>query len=114
MKRRLFALLLALAMVLTLLPQKALPVSAETAEAVEVSADEKGLTGTQLKAQIRATYSAALQLAGVSSFNGYCAAYVNWQMVALGIDKKKVGVGSGKNEFDHYTVIIVSAYSVSL
>ena len=58
-------------------------------------------TGDSMIVQIRETYSAALKKAGRKSFDGYCASYVNNQLVVLGVNKSIVG-GNGKDEFDNY------------
>lgn len=51
--------------------------------------------------QIENTYAAAKSRTGWDSFNGYCATYVNWQLVVLGINRRYIS-GNGKDEFDNY------------
>ncbi|MCQ2353911.1 MAG: SH3 domain-containing protein [Clostridia bacterium] len=51
--------------------------------------------------QIMSTYSASLKRSGRRSFDGYCASYVNNQLVVLGVNKSLIG-GNGKDEFDIY------------
>lgn len=58
-------------------------------------------TGDSMIAQIIETYSASLKKAGRRSFDGYCASYVNNQLVVLGVNKTIIG-GNGKDEFDNY------------
>ena len=58
-------------------------------------------SGDQVKAQIKSTYNTALSRSGRSSFDGYCATYVNWQLVILGINTSYVS-GNGNDEFDNY------------
>ncbi len=59
------------------------------------------VSGDIITAQIRNTYKKALSLAGKSSFNGYCGQYVNYQLVALGINKSYIN-GNGNELFDKY------------
>ena len=85
MKKRILSLDLALAMVVALIP------------AQYVSA----MTADELETQVRNTYREACTRANTSSFNGYCAWLVNWQLVILGINSSYVS-GNGKDEFDNY------------
>ena len=54
-----------------------------------------------LRQQIQYIYQAAKRGAGTSTFKGYCAWYVNWQLYLLGINREFVG-GNGNQEFDNY------------
>ena len=85
MKKRILSLALALALVVALIP------------AQYVSA----MTADELETQVRNTYREACTRANTSSFNGYCAWLVNWQLVILGINSSYVS-GNGKDEFDNY------------
>ena len=51
--------------------------------------------------QINAVYNAALGRSGRESFYEYCADYVNWQLVVLGINYSYAGA-NGNGEFDAY------------
>ena len=86
MKKRILSLLLSCLMILSI----AIPLLTLPAEAAY-----------DWSAQITDTYSKCLTKAGRSSFNGYCATYVNWQLVVLGINKSYVS-GNGNKEFDNY------------
>ena len=59
------------------------------------------MSGSEIKSQISNTYKAALSKAGLSSFNGWCATMVEWEMVVLGINKYCLG-GNGNYQFDNY------------
>ena len=73
-----------------------------------------GLSASQIVQQIRDTYSNALSLSGRSSFNGYCGAYVSWQLASLGINTNYIG-GNGNTQFDNYKNLTVTTggYPVS-
>ena len=85
MKKRITSALLALVLLVALIPVQ------------HVSA----MAVSELETQVRNTYRTACSKAGVSSFNGYCAWFVNWQLVILGINSSYVS-GNGKDEFDNY------------
>ena len=85
MKKRITSALLALVLLVALIPVQ------------HVSA----MAVSELETQVRDTYRMACSKAGVSSFNGYCAWFVNWQLVILGINSSYVS-GNGKDEFDNY------------
>ena len=55
----------------------------------------------ELIEQIRTTYKKAKKSARRKNFKGKCAAYVNRQLLVLGINKKYVGC-NGNREFDTY------------
>ena len=77
MKKRIISTLMAALILLTLLP-------------VQAWAD------TSISERIRTTYESCLARAGVSSFNGNCGLYVNWQLVVLGINSSYVGAEIGR------------------
>ena len=130
MTKKILSMLLVLAMMLSLLPATAL---AEAGDIVIIDTEEfeeetitivdpeaidvvKATTETaqssadtnKIIQQIKDIYSYAKQAAGVSSFDGYCGMYVNWQLVGLGINSSYVGA-DGKDEFDKYKNITVSS-----
>ena len=86
MKKRILSLLLSCLLILSI----AIPLLTLPAEAAY-----------DWSAHITDSYSKCLTKAGRSSFNGYCATYVNWQLVVLGINKSYVS-GNGNKEFDNY------------
>ena len=59
------------------------------------------MSPSEMEAQVSDTYRMARTKAGVSSFDGYCAWKVNWELVILGINSSYVS-GNGKDEFDNY------------
>jgi len=62
---------------------------------------EQETRGEELIEQIRETYRKAKKSARRKNFKGKCAAYVNRQLLVLGINKKYVGC-NGNREFDVY------------
>lgn len=60
-----------------------------------------------LKRQIADTYKAAKKRARRKSFKGKCGAYVNHQLVILGINQKYIGA-NGNKEFDIYEKLACS------
>lgn len=58
-------------------------------------------TDAEFVTAISTLRSRALVYAGVRSFNGYCAWYVNIQLLLLGINRTYVG-GNGNDEFGNY------------
>ena len=60
-----------------------------------------------LIAQIKNTYKAAQKRARRKSFKGKCGAYVNHQLVILGINTKYIGA-NGNREFDIYSKLKAS------
>ncbi len=81
-------MLLAMVLVATIIPMPAAASSANPEAA-------------RLESQIKSVYKAALRGSGRKSFNGYCAAMVNWMTYLLGIDTHRYGV-DGKDEYDLY------------
>ncbi len=73
-----------------------------------------GKSTDEIVTQINSTYSEAKRRANVSSFNGYCAWYVNYVLLILGINSSYVG-GNGNQEFDNYKGLSKSSggYSVT-
>ena len=62
-----------------------------------LDAASNGLSAAQITKQIEDTYQAALKNSGRTSFNGFCGAYVNQQLLALGIVKKNNELGGNGN-----------------
>ena len=85
MKRKIVAVLLIITLIIPIVFQQ------------KVSA----MSVSDIRAQINNTYTAACAKAGVSSFNGYCAWLVNWELVILGINSSYIG-GNGNDEYDNY------------
>ena len=85
MKKRVLSLLLVLLMVVSLVPMSAL-------------ADK---SGNEIKQQISSTYATARSQNG-GSFNGWCGAYVNYQLKILGINSYLESGGNGRDQFDYY------------
>lgn len=85
MKKRITSALLALVLLVALIPVQ------------HVSA----MAVSELETQVKDTYRMACIKANVNSFDGYCAWFVNWQLVILGINSSYVS-GNGKDEFDNY------------
>lgn len=86
MKHRLFSLLLVLALLICLLPARA-----------QASSDK----ASQIENQITSTFRAAQRSSGMSSFNGWCATLVGWQIYHLGIDAQ-MHCKDGKDQYDMY------------
>ena len=86
MKKRVLSLLLVLLMVVSLVPMSAL-------------ADK---SGNEIKQQISSTYATARSQNG-GSFNGWCGAYVNYQLKILGINSYLESGGNGRDQFDYGT-----------
>lgn len=86
MKRRLFAVVLLIALIGSMLP-------VQTNAAISKE--------QRIKDRIAEVYTRALRRLGTSSFVGYCGRAVNNQLYYLGIDTKVRGC-DGKNEFDQY------------
>lgn len=84
MKKRILSLVLAVLMIATLLP-------------VSASADK---SASEIKQQIIDTYATAKAQFG-NKFDGYCGAYVGYQLKILGINTAVEG-GNGCDQFDHY------------
>jgi|GEM_PF-2889296 len=113
--KKLVSLLLAVVMTLGLVPFGAMTDGLDTrsvpAAVEEVSsaacgmADfalaQEGKTANEIIQQIKDTYTAAKQLNGGNSFNGWCGNYVGYQLQVLGINTSCVG-GNGNNQFDYY------------
>ena len=85
MKKRVLSLLLVLIMVMSFVPISAL-------------ADK---SGNEIKQQISSTYAIARSQNG-GSFNGWCGAYVNYQLKILGINSYLESGGNGRDQFDYY------------
>lgn len=66
------------------------------------NAASENTENTDLIAQIESTYAAAKKRARRKSFKGKCGAYVNYQLVILGINTKYIGA-NGNREFDIYS-----------
>lgn len=88
MKRKILSLLLVLVLVATMIPMPA-------------TASSTNPEAARLESQIKSVYKASLRGSGRKSFNGYCAAMVNWMTYLLGIDTQRHGV-DGKDEYDLY------------
>lgn len=67
----------------------------------------------QLIAQIEKTYTAAKKRARRRSFKGRCGAYVNHQLVVLGINTKYIAA-NGNREFDVYRKMKTSSGGYSI
>lgn len=94
MKRRLITLLLTLALIGSQLPSFARAHGASDKAA-------------QIQQQITSTFRAAQRSSGMSSFNGWCATLVGWQLYHLGIDAE-MHCKDGKDEYDMYKTQRVS------
>lgn len=111
MKNRFFAGLLAILMVCMSLPVRASEAVHHSCRGMEPLAVPEGPSqvvlpntlpsGDDLRRQVAYIYEAARAGAGTSSFKGYCAWYVNWQLYLLGINDEFVG-GHGKDEYNNY------------
>lgn len=110
-KRTLAALIAALCLLVPLLPASAaradaqVPIDVRVPEGVPsriVPEKEDPSRGEELIEQIRATYKAAKKSARRKNFKGKCGAYVNRQLLVLGINKKYIGC-NGNREFDVYS-----------
>ena len=75
--------------------------AAAEAEIPDAAVLSSELSASEIQQQIRTTYRQSLQNSGLSSFNGWCATYVNQQLVVLGINTSYVGA-DGNGEFDIY------------
>ena len=101
-------LLIALTLLPLLLPtanraEAAAIVPVETAQAAQsFEADAAPTENAALIQQIKDTYQAAKKRAKRKSFKGKCGAYVNHQLVILGINQKYIGA-NGNREFDLYS-----------
>ena len=84
MKKRVLSLVLVMLMMVTLVPVSGL-------------ADK---SGSEIKQQIKDIYAAAYNQRG-GSFDGWCGAYVEYQLKLLGINTGFEG-GNGNNQFDYY------------
>ena len=84
MKKRVLSLVLVILMMVTLVPVSGL-------------ADK---SGSEIKQQIKDIYAAAYNQRG-GSFDGWCGAYVEYQLKLLGINTGFEG-GNGNNQFDYY------------
>jgi hypothetical protein len=87
--------------------ESTLEISAEAPIETEISSEMEDLvfdgagTASEITAQITNTYNEAKNRSGLSGFNGWCATYVNWQLVILGINSSYVAA-DGKDEYDNY------------
>ena len=75
------------------------PMIAVRASADAVVRETSG--GEELIEQIRDTYKKAKKASRVKSFKGKCGAYVNHQLVILGVNTKYIGA-NGNREYDTY------------
>ncbi|MBR0508347.1 MAG: hypothetical protein IJJ86_07020 [Clostridia bacterium] len=110
-KRSVVTLVAALCLLFSLLPAARAeavvqtPVDAHVPDGVvqSAAADQKTpSSGEELIEQIRTTYKKAKKSAHRKNFKGKCGAYVNRQLVVLGINKKYIGC-NGNREFDVYS-----------
>ena len=102
MRKRWFALVLTLAVMLSVMPVRAVA----TEDKVE-----------QLCRQITEDYEKALAGSGKASLRGYCGLMASWQLYLMGINKE-LTVGDGRDQYDMYCDLekttggyLVKAYS---
>ena len=104
-RRKLTALLMLLCAARALLPTAAadeLPEQLVKTTAAKASQTAKGpVQNDMLIEQIASTYTAAKAKSKVKTFKGRCAAYVNRQLVLLGINKSYIGC-NGNKAYDVY------------